>query len=80
MRTIADAPLGSLMGLMVLAAMFTAIWNTRDSSAGAAAGHPARTLVEAHVQPRALRSARTDRAPVTHTSIAPAQLRELQGR
>ena len=79
MRTIADTPLGSVMGLLVLIAMFIVIWLAGDSSAGATP-RQAPTSVESEAQPQALNSARTHRAPVTHTSISPARLRELQGR
>ena len=81
MRTIADTPLGSVMGLLVLIAMFIVIWLAGDSSAGAGASpRQAPASVESEAQPQALNSARTHRAPVTHTSIPPARLRELQGR
>ncbi len=79
MRTIADTPLCSFVGLVVLAAMFFTIWLARDSSAGAAA-HPATGPVQTAVEPHSLQSARTHRAPVTHTSIPPEQLRRSQGK
>lgn len=75
MRTIADTAIGSAAGLAVLAAMFIAIWAARDSSARV--GPPAK---HAHAEAPPLYSARTDRAPVTHTSITPAQARALRGR
>jgi len=77
MRTIADTALGSIAGLVVLAAMFTAIWIARGYSA-AAATDPASTSVRADAPLQALQSPRTRGAPLTYTPISPAQLRELQ--
>jgi hypothetical protein len=73
MHTIADTALRSVVGVIVVAAMFGTIWLARDSStrAGVAA-----TDVDA--QPPMLQSARTDRSPVTRTSITREQLRALQ--
>ena len=77
MRTIADTALGSIAGLVVLAAMFTAIWIARDYSAGAGTA-PARAPVATDSQTQALQSPRRQRAPLSYTPISPAQLRELQ--
>jgi len=79
MRTIADTPLCSVVGLVVLAAMFLTIWMAKDSSAGAAP-RAAPASVETTAQPQALGSARTHRAPVTHTSIPPRRFRQSQGK
>lgn len=75
MRTIADTALGSAVGLTVVAAMFVAIWVARDSSARVAVAAPG-----ANAEASTLYSARTHRTPVTHTSITPEQVRELQGK
>ena len=81
MRTIADTPLCSFVGLVVLAAMFLTIWLARDSSAGAgAAAQPAASSVQTAAEPHSLQSARTHRSPVTHTSIPPEQLHQSQGK
>ena len=79
MRTIADTPLCSVVGLVVLAALFLTIWMARDSSAGADAGARAASA-SAHTaaEPSPLQSARTHRGPVTHTSVPPEQLRQPQ--
>jgi len=77
MRTIADTPLCSFVGLVVLAAMFLTIWLARDSSAGAAT-RPAAGSVQTAAEPQPLQSARTHRGPVTHTSIPPEQLRQSE--
>ena len=79
MRTIAETPLCSIAGLVVLAAMFLTIWMARDSSAGAAPS-AAPASVETTAQPQALGSARTHRAPVTHTSIPPERFRQYRGK
>ena len=73
MRTIADTAVGSVLGLAVVAAMFIVIWVAGDSSArtGVAAA-------DTNEEPSGLQSARTDRAPVTRTSMSPEQLRQLQ--
>jgi hypothetical protein len=73
MSTIADTAIGSILGLMVVAAMFAVIWVAGDSStrAGVAAA-------EATQSPATLQSARNHRSPVTRTSIAPEQLRAPQ--
>lgn len=73
MRTIADTAIGSVVGLLVVAAMFVAIWVARDSSARASVA-----AADATQPPTALHSARNDRAPVTRTSITPEQLQALQ--
>ncbi|MEE9266955.1 MAG: hypothetical protein V3V86_09535 [Gammaproteobacteria bacterium] len=73
MRTIADTAIGSVVGLVVVAAMFVAIWVARDSSARAGV-----VATDATQAPTALHSARNDRAPVTRTSITPEQLQALQ--
>ena len=83
MRTIADTAVGSIVGLVVLAAMFTVIWIARDYSAGAStvpapAPAPAPAPVAADAQTQALQSSRRRRAPMMYTPISPAQLRELQ--
>ena len=77
MRTIADTAVGSIVGLVVLAAMFTAIWIARDSSAGASTA-PALAPVATDAQTQALQSPRTRRAPLIYTPMSPAQRRELQ--
>ncbi len=59
MRTIADTALQSVVGLVVLAAMFVAIWVARDS--GALAGV---TATDADAKRPVLQSARTHRDPV----------------
>ena len=74
MSTIADTALRSVVGLIVVTAVFLAIWMARDSSARTGA-----TTAESEAESAGLYSARTDRAPVTRTSITPEQLRELQG-
>ncbi len=79
MRTIAETPLCSIVGLVVLAAMFLTIWVAKDSSAGAPL-RAAPAPVETTAQPQTLGSARTHRAPVTHTSIPPNRFRQLQGK
>ncbi len=71
MRTIADTAIGSVVGLVVVAAMFLTIWVAGNSSTRAGAA-------EATQAPTALHSARNDRAPVTRTSITPEQLQALQ--
>ena len=73
MHTIADTALRSVVGVIVVAAMFGTIWLARDS--GARAGVAA---TDADAQPPMLQSARTDRSPVTRTSITREQLRALQ--
>ncbi len=73
MRTIADTAIGSIGGLVVVAAMFVTIWLARDSSARAGAA-----AADAAQAPAALQSARNNRAPVTRTSITPEQLQALQ--
>ncbi len=73
MGTITDTAIGSIGGLMVVAAMFVAIWVAGDTSARAGVA-----AAEATREPPALQSARNDRSPVTRTSIAPEQLRALQ--
>ena len=75
MRTIADTALASAVGLTVLAAMFLTIWASRDSSARAT-----ESRLGAPSEMSTLHSARTHRDPVTHTSIAPQELRALQGK
>ena len=77
MRTIADTPLCTVVGLVVLAALFLTIWMARDSSAGAS---PRAASASAHtaVEPPPPQSARAHRGPVTHTSIPPEQLRHAQ--
>ena len=77
MRTIADTPLCSIVGLVVLAAMFLTIWLARDSSAGAAT-RPATASMQTAAEPHSLQSARTHRGSVTHTSIPPEQLRQSE--
>jgi hypothetical protein len=77
MRTIADTALGSIAGLVVLAAIFTSIWIARGYSA-AAATDPASTSVRADAPLQALQSPRTQRAPLVYTPMAPAQQRALQ--
>jgi hypothetical protein len=79
MRTIADTPLCSIVGLVVLAALFLTIWVARDSSAGAGASpRAASASVHTATEPPPLQSARTHRGPVTHTSVPPEQLRHPQ--
>jgi hypothetical protein len=81
MRTIADTAVGSIVGLVVLAAMFTVIWIARDYSTGAStvpAPAPAPAPVAAEAQTQALQSSRSRRAPMMYTPIPSAQLRELQ--
>ena len=73
MRTIADTAIGSIGGLIVVAAMFVAIWVAGDSSARAGAA-----AANATQAPEALQSARDDRAPVTRTSITLEQPQALQ--
>lgn len=73
MSTIADTALRSVVGLIVVTAMFVAIWIARDSSARTAAQR-----AEHAAQPTALNSARSDRVPVIRTSIPREQLHELQ--
>ena len=73
MRTIADTAIGSIGGLVVVAAMFVTIWLAGDSSARAGAA-----AADAAQAPAALPSARNNRAPVTRTSITPEQLQALQ--
>lgn len=73
MHTIADTALRSVVGLLVVAAMFGTIWLARDS--GARAGVAA---TDVNTPPRMLQSARTHRSPVTRTSITREQLRALQ--
>lgn len=73
MRTMAETTIGSAAGLLVLAAMFIAIWAARDSSAGAG-------IAEADAKPLALQSARAHRTPVTRTSMTPEQLQALRER
>jgi len=75
MRTIADTPLCSIVGLVVLAALFLTIWMARDSSAGAGA-RAASASAHTAAEPSPLQSARTHRGPVTHTSVPPEQLRQ----
>jgi hypothetical protein len=77
MRTIADTPLCSIVGLVVLAALFLTIWVARDSSAGASP-HAASASAHTATEPPPLQSARTHRGPVTHTSVPPEQLRHPQ--
>jgi len=71
MRRMAETTIGSAAGLLVLTAMFIAIWMARDSSAGAG-------IAEADAEPPALQSARVHRTPVTRTSITPEQLQALR--
>ena len=73
MHTIADTVIGSIGGLLVVAAMFVAIWVAGDSStrAGAAAANATQA-------PAALQSARGHRAPVTRTSTTLEQPQALQ--
>ncbi len=73
MRKISEPAIGSVMGLVVVAAMFVAIWVARDSSARAGVA-----AADAKQAPTALHSARNDRAPVTRTSITPEELQALQ--
>lgn len=73
MHTIADTALRSVVGVIVLAAMFGAIWLARDSGARAGAA-----TTDGDAQRSMLQSARTDRSPVTRTSITREQLRALQ--
>ena len=73
MRAIADTALRGVVGLVVLAAIFIAIWLARDSSARSGVVPAA-----ASAKSTTLESARTHRVPVTRTSITPEQLRELQ--
>jgi len=73
MRTIANTATGSVMGLAVVAAMFIVIWVAGDSSAGTDVA-----TADANEEPSGRQSARTARTPVTHTSITPGQLRQLQ--
>jgi hypothetical protein len=75
MRTIADTALGSAVGFVVLAAMFIAIWVARDSSARISV-----VGTQADAEAPLLYSARTHRAPVTRTSITPAQARAMRGK
>lgn len=72
MNTLTDTALRGLVGLVVLAALFVTIWAARDSSARVAHLPPA---PDAGTIP--LESARTHRAPVTHTAITPEQLEGL---
>ena len=72
MNTMTDTALRGLVGLVVLAALYITIWAARDSSARVAPLPPA-----PDVQGIPLDSARTHRAPVTHTAITPAQLQRL---
>ncbi len=73
MRTIADTAIGGVVGLVVVAAMFIAIWLARDSSVRAGV-----VAADAKQEPAALQSARNDRDPVTRTSITPEQLQALE--
>jgi hypothetical protein len=73
MSTIADTALRSVVGLIVLTAVFLAIWVARDSSARTGA-----TTVESTSESSELYSARNDRSPVTRTSITQEQLHQLQ--
>ncbi len=73
MGTIADTAIGSIGGLVVVAAMFVTIWLAGDSSARAGAA-----AADAAQAPAALQSARNNRAPVTRTSITSEQLQALQ--
>ena len=70
MGTIADTAIGSILGLMVVAAMFVVIWVAGDSSARAGTAATQATQTQA-----TLESARNHRSPVTRTSIAPEPLR-----
>ena len=73
MSTIADTALRSVVGLIVVTAMFLAIWIARETNAGtetASAEHASKLPT--------LYSARNDRAPVTRTSITREQLWGLQ--
>jgi hypothetical protein len=73
MHTIADTALRSVVGVIVVAAMFGAIWLARDSGARAEVA-----ATDADAQPPLLQSARTHRSPVTRTSITREELRALQ--
>jgi hypothetical protein len=73
MSTIADTALRSVVGLIVVTAMFLAIWVARDSSARTGA-----PTAGSETESSTLYSARNDRAPVTRTSITQEQLHGLQ--
>lgn len=73
MRTIADTALGSAIGLTVIAAVFIVIWIARDSSART-------SVTPAEADRSLLNSARSDREPVTRTSVAPHRVRAMQGK
>ena len=73
MSTISDTALRSVVGLVVVTAMFLAIWASRDTSARTGA-----TTVEHASNSSTLYSARNDRAPVTRTSMTREQLWGLQ--
>ncbi len=73
MHTIADTALRSVVGVIVLAAMFGAIWLARDSGARADVA-----ATDATAQRSMLQSARTHRSPVTRTSITREELQALQ--
>jgi hypothetical protein len=73
MSTIADTALRSVVGLVVVVAMFIVIWVARDSSTRTQAA-----TVEIRLDSPPLESARNDRAPVARTSLTREQLQALQ--
>ena len=73
MHTIADTALRSVVGVIVVAAMFGAIWLARDSGARAEVA-----ATDADAPPPMLQSARTHRSPVTRTSITREELQAPQ--